>query len=205
MVHRRGRNAFIIGAAAVVVAHGIAEARPVLSVVLLAGFLAVTTAPLVLWLKRRRVPTIFAVAAGLLVGSVAPATALPGEPGDDHCARIERFEEVALARIGRFETLIARFEAQIERIESRAEQGPTRARPAHAGPEGRPAQAGQAERRLERMNAKIERFENRIAAITARYDAIALHCGADPLFPGDEDPAPTDTGSDTPVDGIVAP
>ncbi len=71
MVQRRGRNAFIIGAAAVVVGYGIAEARPVLSVVLLAGFLAVTTAPLVLWLKRRGVPTIFAVLAGLLVDAAA--------------------------------------------------------------------------------------------------------------------------------------
>jgi predicted PurR-regulated permease PerM len=71
VVHRRGRNAFIIGAAAVVVGYGIAEARPVLSVVLLAGFLAVTTAPLVLWLKRRRVPTIVAVLAGLLVDAAA--------------------------------------------------------------------------------------------------------------------------------------
>ncbi|MEZ4247957.1 MAG: AI-2E family transporter [Polyangiales bacterium] len=71
MVHRRGRNAFIVGAAAVVVAYGLAEARPVLSVVLLAGFLAVTTAPLVLWLKRRRVPTVVAVLAGLLLDAAA--------------------------------------------------------------------------------------------------------------------------------------
>ncbi len=42
-----------------------------MSVVLLAAFLAVTTAPLVLWLKRRGVPTMLAVLAGLLVDATA--------------------------------------------------------------------------------------------------------------------------------------
>lgn len=71
MTLRRGRNAFILAAAVVVVAFGLSAARPVVSVVLLAGFLAVTTAPLVLWLKRRRVPTLFAVFAGLAVDAAA--------------------------------------------------------------------------------------------------------------------------------------
>jgi hypothetical protein len=136
--------------------------------------------------RTRRLIAGTGLAAGLLVGSIAPATALPGTPNDDHCAKIERFEERALARIDRFEGLIERFEARIERIESRAE--------------GRPAHAKPAERRLERMNAKVERFENRIARITARYDAIADHCGVDPLFPADEDPGTNEPETDAPVD-----
>ena len=57
-------------AAFLIVAAGLHLGRPVLAPVLLAGFVAAVTAPLVLWLRARRVPTALAVAAGLLVDAL---------------------------------------------------------------------------------------------------------------------------------------
>lgn len=142
--------------------------------------------------RTRRLIAGTGLAAGLLVGSIAPATALPGEPSDAHCERIERFEERALDKIERIESRIDQFEARVARFESRAD--------------ARPERAERWERRISRMNAQIERFENRIGKLTDRYDAIAEHCGVDPLFPADGDPATNDPGPDTPVDnGTVKP
>jgi len=53
-----------------IIAGGLRLGRPVLAPVLLAGFVAAVTAPLVLWLKARRVPTVLAVGAGLLVDAL---------------------------------------------------------------------------------------------------------------------------------------
>ena len=147
--------------------------------------------------RTRRLIAGTGLAAGLLVGSIAPVGALPGEPSDAHCERIERFEERALDKIDRIESRIERFEARIERFESRTD--------------ARPERAERWERRIARMQAQVDRLENRIDGLTARYDAIAEHCGVDPLFPTDDDPAtdePTtdEPGPDTPVDnGTVKP
>jgi hypothetical protein len=127
--------------------------------------------------RTRRLIAGTGLAAGLLVGSIAPATALPGEPNDAHCERIERFEERALGRIDKIESRIARFESRIERFESRAE--------------ARPAQADRWERRITRMSTQVDRLEIRIERITGRYDAIAEHCGVDPL-PKPDKPADCD-------------
>ena len=54
-------------AAIVVVIAGLREAAPILMPVFVAAFLAILTAPLVLWLERRRVPAGVAVAAAMLV------------------------------------------------------------------------------------------------------------------------------------------
>jgi predicted RNase H-like nuclease (RuvC/YqgF family) len=141
--------------------------------------------------RTRRLIAGTGLAAGLLVGSIAPASALPGEPNDGHCAKIERFEERALDRIDRIESRIDRFETRIERFESRAE--------------ARPERADRWERRIERMNAQVDRFENKITKITERYDAIADHCGVDPLFPAPDEPTANEPDPDTPVDNGVDP
>lgn len=125
--------------------------------------------------RTRRVIAGAGLAAGLLIGSVAPAAALPATPTDEHCERIERFEARAQDRIDRIGERIDRFEARIERFESRAQ--------------ARPERAERWTRRIERLRTRVERFETRIERITDRYDALAAHCGVDPLFPGDEDPA----------------
>ncbi|MEM9068839.1 MAG: AI-2E family transporter [Myxococcota bacterium] len=58
-------------AALVIIAFGLRVGRPVLTPVLLAAFVAAVTAPLVLWLRERGVPTLLAVGAGLLVDALA--------------------------------------------------------------------------------------------------------------------------------------
>ena len=137
--------------------------------------------------RTRRIIAGTGLAAGLLVGSIAPAAALPGEPNDRHCERIERFEERALDRIDRIEAQIDRTERVIDRFEARAE--------------ARPERADRWERRIERMNAKVDRLRNRIDRLVGRYDAIAEHCGVDPLYgqPADE-PAVETPVDDTPAD-----
>ncbi len=148
--------------------------------------------------RPRRIIAGAGLAAGLLVGSIAPAAALPREPNDRHCERIERFEDRAEARIDRLEARIVRAEAMIERFEDRAE--------------ARPARADRFERAIARMQARIDRLEGRIGTITERYNAIAEHCGLDPLggepagdttddTTGGEEP----TEAETPVDNTLKP
>lgn len=139
--------------------------------------------------RTRRLIAGTGLAAGLLVGSIAPAAALPGEPADEHCERIERFEARALDRIDRIETRIDRVETRIARFEARSE--------------ARPERAERWERRITRMTAKVERLEGRINRITGRYDAIAEHCGADPLAPATDDEPVVDP--DSPVNNSVDP
>jgi AI-2 transport protein TqsA len=57
----------VASAAVVVVVAGLRVAAPVLMPVFFAAFLAILTAPMVLWLERRRVPAGLAVAAAMLV------------------------------------------------------------------------------------------------------------------------------------------
>lgn len=136
--------------------------------------------------RPRRIIAGAGLAAGLLVGSIAPAAALPGEPNDRHCERIERIEDRAEARIERIGDKIDRFEARIERFEARSE--------------ARPERADRWQRRIDRMTAKVKRLEGRVDRVTDRYNAIADHCGLGPL--GSE-PA-GDTGEDTTADEAPA-
>ncbi|HJK89654.1 MAG TPA: AI-2E family transporter [Polyangiaceae bacterium LLY-WYZ-15_(1-7)] len=68
---RRAKNAASTAASIAIVAAALYFGRPVFSIVLLAGFIAAVTAPLVLWLRDKRVPSFLAVLAGLLVDALA--------------------------------------------------------------------------------------------------------------------------------------
>jgi len=68
---RTARNAALLLAAVVVIGAGLMQARALVVPLLLAGFIAAVTAPLVLWLRDRRVPAALAVTAGLLVDVLA--------------------------------------------------------------------------------------------------------------------------------------
>lgn len=67
MVLRRGSNVTLVAAAAVIVGAGVKLAAPLLNPFLLAVFLTVMTAPLVMALHRRGLPRWLAVLAGVLV------------------------------------------------------------------------------------------------------------------------------------------
>ena len=63
----------LIGASIIVIGAGIKLAAPVLVPVLVAGFIAVVTAPLVIWLCDRGVPKLVAALSGLLLDVAAGA------------------------------------------------------------------------------------------------------------------------------------
>lgn len=72
---KTGGRFLLIAACIVVIVHGMRAAAPILLSFLLALFLAVLSLPLLLWLRRHRIPTLIAVMAtvlsiGALVGSV---------------------------------------------------------------------------------------------------------------------------------------
>lgn len=68
---KRGRNTLLALSALVVVGAGLAYARPMVVPLLIAAFIAVVTAPLVLLLRERGVPASLAVTAGVLVDVLA--------------------------------------------------------------------------------------------------------------------------------------
>ena len=68
---RKGRGALLLVAAIVVVAAGLYFAKGLVVPFLLAAFITAVTAPLVTWLRDRRVPTALAVAFGLVVDLLA--------------------------------------------------------------------------------------------------------------------------------------
>lgn len=71
-VAKHGR-VVLIGASIIVIGAGIKLAAPVLVPVLVAGFIAVVTAPLVIWLCDRGVPKLVAALSGLLLDVAAGA------------------------------------------------------------------------------------------------------------------------------------
>lgn len=73
MVVKDGSRVLLTLGGAVLIGVGLHHARPVLAPVLLAGFVAAITGPLVRWLTDRGVPRFLAVLAGLLVDGLALA------------------------------------------------------------------------------------------------------------------------------------
>ncbi|MEM1417619.1 MAG: AI-2E family transporter [Myxococcota bacterium] len=70
-VRRNGGRVALGLAGVIVIAAGLKAGRPLVAPTLLAAFIAVVTAPLVLTLKRRGLPTSLAVASGLLLDAAA--------------------------------------------------------------------------------------------------------------------------------------
>ena len=66
----RGTNYLLIAASLVVIVWGIYQAQSFLVLMLVALFLSVISAPLVLWLKQKRIPSVLAVLI-VLAGMVA--------------------------------------------------------------------------------------------------------------------------------------
>jgi predicted PurR-regulated permease PerM len=60
-----GMSFFVITASLIIIIYGIIQAQSILVLMLVALFLAVLGAPVVLWLKERRIPTVLAVLAVL--------------------------------------------------------------------------------------------------------------------------------------------
>lgn len=73
MANSRGGRVVLILASIVVIGAGIKLSAPLLVPVLVAAFIAIVTAPMVMWLCDRGVPTLFAVLAGLLIDVAAGA------------------------------------------------------------------------------------------------------------------------------------
>ena len=61
----RGTNLLVVAAALVIIIYGVYQAQSVIVLFLVALFLTVIGAPPVLWLEKKRVPTILAVLAVL--------------------------------------------------------------------------------------------------------------------------------------------
>jgi len=105
MAAGKGGRFVLILAAIIVIGAGIKFAAPLLVPVLVAGFIAVVTAPLVMWLCDKGVPRFVAVLAGLLL-DVAAGTAL----GFPFAAAVATFSE----RIPKYASMLS---GQIEQLE----------------------------------------------------------------------------------------
>jgi predicted PurR-regulated permease PerM len=73
MANSRAGRIVLILASIIVIGAGIKLSAPLLVPVLVAAFIAIVTAPMVMWLCDRGVPTLFAVLAGLLLDVAAGA------------------------------------------------------------------------------------------------------------------------------------
>jgi len=98
----RGARAVLVLASIIVIGAGIKLAAPFLVPVLVASFIAIVTAPLVMWLCDKGMPTLFAVLAGLLLDVTAGGALgfpLAGAVG----TFTERVPEYAVLLSGRME------------------------------------------------------------------------------------------------------
>lgn len=107
----------LILASIVVIGAGIKLAAPLLVPVLVAAFIAIVTAPLVMWLCDRGVPTLVAVLSGLLI-DVAAGAALGFPLAGAVATFTERVPEYASMLSGRMEDTEAWFAAQGIYLES---------------------------------------------------------------------------------------
>ena len=73
MAGNRGARIILILASIIVIGAGIKLSAPLLVPVLVASFIAIVTAPIVMWLCDRGLPTLFAVLSGLLLDVAAGA------------------------------------------------------------------------------------------------------------------------------------
>lgn len=74
MTGHRGARIVLVSASIVVIGAGIKLAAPFLVPVLVAAFIAIVTAPFVMWLCDKGLPTLLAVLSGLLIDVAAGAT-----------------------------------------------------------------------------------------------------------------------------------
>jgi predicted PurR-regulated permease PerM len=94
----------LIGASIIVIGGGIKLAAPLLVPVLVATFIAIVTAPLVIWLCDRGVPRLFAVSSGLML-DIAAGTALGFPLAAAVATFTERVPEYASMLSGQIEQL----------------------------------------------------------------------------------------------------
>lgn len=106
MAAGKGGRIVLILAAIIVVGAGIKFAAPLLVPVLVASFIAIVTAPLVMWLCDKGVPRFFAVLSGLLL-DVAAGAAL----GFPFAAAVATFSE----RIPKYASMLS---GQLQHLES---------------------------------------------------------------------------------------
>ena len=97
-----GARIVLVLASIIVIGAGIKLAAPLLVPVLVASFIAIVTAPLVMWLCDRGLPTIFAVLAGLML-DVAAGAALGFPLAAAVATFTERVPEYAVLLSGRMQ------------------------------------------------------------------------------------------------------
>ena len=98
----KGARILVIVASIGVIGAGIKLAAPLLVPVLVAAFIAIVTAPLVMWLCDRGVPTVVAVLSGLLI-DVAAGSALGFPLAGAVATFTERVPQYASMLSGRME------------------------------------------------------------------------------------------------------